>query len=240
MWHICCMLTSRCTSSIPSTLMTFSRYVAGSDCSRRWYIRLYTPSPSLQPFGSISDLRTLPSSIWNDIIQMQADVNSRPVRKKHKSAVTEKCSNSANTTAKTWDGKCWTGNAKMTSYHRTFFIRKWQQNFCDIILQHNSGKCVEKSKTAENRDEKEAEKSNHCVTGVYSMISDQWFDDQTFFTLHETVPNNAVGSRHKYALILFNSKEKHWSRPLDVFCCFTFFLQILKYNRTQHANVYKI
>ena len=72
-----------------------------------------------------------------------------------------------------------------------FFIRKWQQNFCDIILQHNSGKCVEKSKTAENRDEKEAEKSNQCITGVYSMISDQWFDEKTFFTLHETVPNNA-------------------------------------------------
>ena len=62
----------------------------------------------------------------------------------------------------------------MTSYHRTFFLSENDSRiFCDIILQHNSGKCVEKSKTAENRDEKEAEKSNHCVTGVYSMISDQ-------------------------------------------------------------------
>jgi len=49
--------------------------------------------------------------------------------KKHKSAVTEKCSNSENTTAKTWDGKCWTGNAKMTSYHRTFFYQKMTAEF---------------------------------------------------------------------------------------------------------------
>jgi len=72
--------------------------------------------------------------------------------------VTEKCSNSENTTAKTWDGKCWTGNAKMTSYHRTFFLsendsRIFVTLFYSTILV-NVSKKVKQQKTEMKRKQR--------------------------------------------------------------------------------------